>query len=452
MHTGVTPPAPLNTDITKGSRIAIVDGSAGLRLLLAAFIKSRMPDADIEEIDPFSQTMYGAGITAGQQGSVVVLGGLGTQKEVFDALRRMRSKLACPPIIILVSAELVTDSSIFIEAGAYAVLRKNALSFTRLHTHLLRALARACTEHQVAEQTPDYSEILVPAYGKFSFVYEGERQVLEIDGYRYLSHLSSGQLAQVFFAEHIASGERAVIKVQTNAPIQQLAALATICKRALAINANHNHHFVGVHDSGIAGQFAYVVLEFLSNGDLRQHTKSELTVIEKIACTVQLLDALSSLHQCGYVHADLKPESVFFRPDGTAVLIDFNISTPFGEAVSASLTGDVLGTPNYMSPEQGAGLTVQASADIYSVGIVLFEMLTSNCPFAADTPVQTIYRHLHDEIPLLPLPLRYLQPTIDQMLAKNPLERYQTAEAAKLALLPYIDVPVATMSAIKPIK
>jgi hypothetical protein len=429
LQTGNAPTAP---------HISIVDGSAGLRLLLAAFIKTRIKEAVIEEIDPFSQTMRGAGITVSGEGSVIVLGGLGTPLEVFNSLKRMHSRVLCPPIIILVSPDLLADEAAFIKAGAFAVLRKDTLSFSRLESTLRHALA--ASHHHVAEA----EKIIPPLYGKFSFVYDGERQVLEIDGYRYLSHLASGKLAQVFLAKDTHTSTHAVIKVQTNAPIQNLPALQAICKRGLAINAHHNPHFVGVFDSGIAGAFPYVVLEFLAEGDLRCRMKMPMTIVDKIQHMVALLDALTSLHSTGYAHADLKPESIFFRANNKMVLIDFNISTVFGQSVNASATGDVLGTPAYMSPEQGAGLAVNATTDIYAAGIVFVELLTGKVPFASDTPAQTIFRHLHDEIPLLPLPLRYLQPVIDDMLAKNPEERFADAAMAKAALLPFLDIPVAS--------
>jgi Protein kinase domain len=427
-------------NLTTSPHISIVDGSAGLRLLLAAFIKTRIHDAVIELIDPFSQTMRGAGITVSGQGSAVILGGLGTTSEVFDSLKRMHSRVMCPPIIILVSADLLAEEVAFIQAGAFAVLRKDTLSFTRLESALLIALS--ASHYQVAEA----KKFVPPDYGKFSFIYEGQRQVLEIDGYRYLSNLASGQLAQVFFAEDAHTGGRAVIKVQTNAPIQNAAALQIILTRGLAINAHYNHNIVSVLDSGLTGSFPYVVLEFLADGDLRQRMQHSMSVVEKITLMVALLDALTSLHRTGYAHADLKPESIFFRKDGSIVLIDFNISVPFGTAVNASATGDVLGTPTYLSPEQGAGLAVDAATDIYAAGIVFVELLVGKLPFAGDTPAQTIYRHLHDEIPLLPLPVRHLQSVVDKMLAKNPLERFADAQSTRAALLPYLDIPTQRTS------
>jgi DNA-binding NarL/FixJ family response regulator len=419
-------------------RITVIDGSQGLRLLLRAFISSRWSNADVVEIDPFSQTMHGiagaVSMSAGtvlsnppletNKASVIILGGVGTLIEARSALNRLTSQRGCPPIIVLVAADLFAHRDELIANGAFNILRKDAISFGRMADSITAALNGEAVPVEKTTRT----------YGQFSFVQDGNRHILDIDGYRYLSNLSSGVRSQVFFAEHIDSGRRAVIKVQTSSPLQNVEMLNVICERALAINLSATPHLVKSIDTGLTGVFPYIAIEYLPHGDLRQHTKAPLDVSTKLSIVVRLLDALGAMHRTGYVHADLKPESIFFRADGSVVLIDFNISTKFGHAVSASETGDVFGTPTYMSAEQGAGTAVNAASDLYSVGVILFELLAGIPPFSGATPAQTIFRHIHDEIPLLPLKLRQFQPIVDIMLAKHPAERYQSAEEAKMAL------------------
>jgi serine/threonine-protein kinase PpkA len=135
---------------------------------------------------------------------------------------------------------------------------------------------------------------------------------------------------------------------------------------------------------------------------------------------------------------DLKPENIFFREDGELVLIDFNISTKFGGIARHRITRDVLGSPFYLSPEQGQGLPADGRSDLYSAGIILFEMLTGERPFTGDHAAQLIYKHIHEEIPLLPKRIRDLQTVIDHLLAKNPDERFGSAAALAIALRPFI--------------
>ncbi len=414
----------------RDARIALIDGSAGVRMLLATLVKSGYPNAVIKDIDPYAQTMRGAAFNVDTDGDVIILGGLGTLTEATDALTRLRTRTDCAPIIVLCESELSRQPKPLLAAGAFAVLRKDALSAARLHVAIDHALS-ACTAPDPATH----------AYGEFTFVQNGGTAVVEIDGFKCESGFSSGEHAQVFFAEQIATGKRVIIKILTAFQIHNLAAMRAVCARRRWLDHAHTPHMVSRLDTGIAGAFSYVVLEFLACGDLRQRMKTQLESSAILAVMAGLLDALANLHAGGLAHADLKPECIFFRETGTVVLIDFDIATPFGQAVVAvGGTGKptALGTPNYSSPEQGAGLPVDATTDIYAAGIIFFEMLTGAVPFTGDSPAQIVFHHMHDEIPLLPLPLRHLQPLIDNMLAKNPAERYPSALAARRALQPFL--------------
>jgi serine/threonine protein kinase len=144
---------------------------------------------------------------------------------------------------------------------------------------------------------------------------------------------------------------------------------------------------------------------------------------------------------------DIKPENIFFRTDGSLALIDFNISTGFGRVARNRLTGDVLGSPSYMSPEQGRGAPVDGRSDLYSAGVILHEMLTGNRPFCGENSAQVIFRHLHDEIPLLPKRIRDLQPLMDRLLAKEPDERFASADALVVALQSFNPPPPGGVAA-----
>ena len=136
-----------NTNIVparvSAARLSVIDGSAGLRVLLTTLITSAYPNAIIEDIDPYSQTMRGAGFLFGTHGDVIILSGLGTQIEALDALKRLRDREHCSPIVLLVSNDLIALRAELIAAGAFDVLRKNALSSARLFDAIDRALAQS---------------------------------------------------------------------------------------------------------------------------------------------------------------------------------------------------------------------------------------------------------------------------------------------------------------------
>lgn len=431
-------------------RISIIDGSAGLRLLLASIIKTRYPDASLEVIDPFSQTMRGASFLFGTRGDVIIMGGLGTRKDTLDAIARLAGREDCAPIIMLGANELTRLPDEFIAAGAFDVLRKDALSSTRLYRSIARAVAAvggtgtdSMSIAGAVDAMPRQPDIAA-GFGEFVFVWQGNRTAVEIDGYRFLSCLASGPHAEVFFAEHIDRHEQVVMKMFTDAPLSNIGAVSAICTRQQLLGGCQSPHIVRTIDTGVTSGFLYVVMEYLVQGDLRRRMKNDLDSVASLTIMAGILDALIAFHALGLVHADLKPESVFFRPDNSVVLIDFDIATPAGQSVDgsrAAKSGKALGTPVYVSPEQGAGMPIETTADIYSAGIILTELFTGDVPFSGDTAAQVIFRHIHDEIPLLPLRIRHLQPLIDQMLAKQPADRFQSAAAAKRALQTFLPVP-----------
>jgi serine/threonine protein kinase len=134
------------------------------------------------------------------------------------------------------------------------------------------------------------------------------------------------------------------------------------------------------------------------------------------------------------LHRDLKPGNVMLREDGSPALIDFGMSKDTALAQEVTDTGLIFGTPHYMSPEQGHGEPIDARSDLYSLGVIVFEMLARAKPFAAENPMAIIYKHRKEPVPRLPERFGALQPIIERFLAKDPQDRYQNATEAKLAL------------------
>jgi serine/threonine protein kinase len=444
---------PLQATVA-AERVTVIDGSAGLRLAITALVNEHFPNAAIEDIDPFSQTLRGSGFSFGASGSAIVLGGVGTEAEAHDVLKRLRSRTNCAPIIMLVAESLMRHRDVFLSQGAFDVLRKDAVSGRRLKNSLARAFALAqntniddTSASASSSTTTTTSTSTPPVYGKFLFIDDGERVGVDVDGYRPISILSNGQMAQVYLAESIETGTQAVVKILTAAPMRNILELSHLIAIACRLRPLRGKSVVREFDSGIAANFPYIVMEFLAKGDLRRRMKQPIDSIAAVHVMNGILTALADLHGAEVCHADLKPESVFFRERGEVVLVDFNISTLCGEPVRNSplravesaanvngAPGGVLGTPTYMSPEQGAGGEVSAASDLYSAGVIFFEMLTGEPPFTGDTAAQTIFRHLHDEVPLLPLTVRHYQPIIDQLLAKSIGERFRSANDVIRAL------------------
>jgi serine/threonine-protein kinase PpkA len=171
-----------------------------------------------------------------------------------------------------------------------------------------------------------------------------------------------------------------------------------------------------------------------AGGDLNVRLERGIRVDELIRVVKEIGRALDYAHNRGYVHRDIKPENILFREDGSAVLSDFGIARVVDDTPSVSGNGTVMGTPQYMSPEQAAGRPLDGRSDIYSLGVVFYRMLTGDVPYKAETAVRVGVKHLQDPIPRLPSYLAVFQDVLDRALAKTPEQRFQTGAELAAAL------------------
>ena len=251
---------------------------------------------------------------------------------------------------------------------------------------------------------------------------------VDIPGYRIHSVLGYGGMSTVYLAEQESLGREVALKVMSEA----LAGDPTYTKRFLKearIIARLNHpHIITVYDYGVAHSLHYIAMEHVNGGDLFRRVKQGIQVREIFDVVIQTCRALNFAHSKGYIHRDIKPGNILFREDGTVVLSDFGLAKGLSDSTQVTAAGMTMGTPAYMSPEQAFGETVDARSDLYSMGCVLFFMLTGDKPFVAENPVALAMKHLRDPVPLLPEAYSWLQPVIDRFLAKNPDERFQSGD------------------------
>ena len=168
-------------------------------------------------------------------------------------------------------------------------------------------------------------------------------------------------------------------------------------------------------------------MEFFSRGDLKQRMELKLNPEIAFIYMTHICYGLDAIHGTGVIHRDLKPANVMFRGDDSLALADFGISKKLEGGRDITSIGQILGTPNYMSPEQGEGRTLDVRSDLYSAGVMLYELLTGAKPFVATSATAMIYQHISAEIPKLPTQVRRYQPIIDKAMAKDPDHRYQSA-------------------------
>jgi serine/threonine-protein kinase len=251
-------------------------------------------------------------------------------------------------------------------------------------------------------------------------------------------------MARVYRAYHPQLDRYAAVKVLRSDLVEDEAFPARFRREAQAVAALRHPNIVQVFDYDVTDDVSYMALELLEGDSLKRRLHDHrirgesLPLGEVVRILLDVLNGLAHAHSEGMTHRDIKPGNILLTKRGRAVIADFGIAQMVG-GPSQTVPGAMLGTMNYMAPEQGLEGQSDARSDIYSVGVVLYEMLTQRTPFEADTPLAALMKHAHDP---LPLP-RQIDPSIPEpfervvlkALAKDPEDRYQSAEAMGSALL-----------------
>ena len=256
-----------------------------------------------------------------------------------------------------------------------------------------------------------------------------DSNAIQINGYQIIDTLGHGGMATVYLAIQESFERKVAIKVMA----EQLSADPTFRDRFLQeakiVSRLIHPNIVTVYDVGVINNHHYLSMEYIEGVDLKEKLHS-ISLFHLIKVIKEVALALDYAGRKGYVHRDIKPENVMVNnEDGRAVLMDFGIAKAFDSISEMTQTGTAIGTPYYMSPEQAKGKEVDWRSDIYSLGIVFFQVLTGQLPYQGDSAVAVGIMHLTDPIPKLPEYLQAVfQPIIDKLMAKSPDERYQNGE------------------------
>ena len=257
---------------------------------------------------------------------------------------------------------------------------------------------------------------------------------MEIPGFQIEKEIGRGGMARVYLAVQNKLGRKVALKVVSSDYANDVAFRKRFIRES-RINAQLSHpNIVQVYDVGSHESLLYLVLEHIAGGDLNQHLERGMHVSDLVEVVRDIGRALDYAHEKGFIHRDIKPENILFRPDGSAVLTDFGIARVIEGEPALTIVGRVVGTPQYMSPEQAAGRELDGRSDLYSLGVVFYRLLTGEVPYKADSAVAIGIKHLQEPIPKVPSYLSAFQGVIDRALAKKPEHRYQTGAELVVAL------------------
>ncbi|MDQ3751029.1 MAG: protein kinase, partial [Acidobacteriota bacterium] len=268
---------------------------------------------------------------------------------------------------------------------------------------------------------------------------------INLSHYRIISKLGEGGMGEVYLAEDTRLERKVALKILPEDFASDTERMRRFVQEAKSASALNHPNIITIYEIGETDNPHFIATEYIEGETLHNRLKSEpLNLKSVLDIAIQVASALEAAHRAGIVHRDIKPENVMVRPDGLVKILDFGIAkltekkneSIDAEAATAvqagTMPGMIIGTANYMSPEQARGKTVDARTDIFSFGIVLYEMLSGKLPFEGESAMDTIGAILHKEpvslsqiSPDLP---RELQRIIEKCLRKDRDERYQTAK------------------------
>ncbi|MBX3703460.1 MAG: protein kinase [Steroidobacteraceae bacterium] len=397
-------------------RVLIIDDQNDFRRLLAHHVATGFDEPTIAEYDPSARGRLPADFS-GSAYDAVLLGDTPGEEAGLDWLRDLSRRNAFPPIIYLLSDPGVDAEEQAFAAGAHGCLSARKIDHAGLVAALRSAQARRGQPSRPAPRTEEQSR--ANRFGDAS-----------IRGYRFASQIAENPVSSVYLAQSEQTGEKVVLKV-LHQPPDSGSGERTFDRflREYQIAAGLSHPNVAqVHGFGAADDHAYIAMEYFPKGDLRARIRAGIEPAQALAYLRQMAEALVVLHGAGVLHRDLKPGNVMVRDEASVALIDYGLSKQLSLEASLNAGGEIFGTPYYMSPEQGHGRDTDARSDIYSLGIIFYEMLMRRKPYVAGTPMQVIYKHAHAPLPELPAHLKRFEGLLYNCIAKDPKRRYASAE------------------------
>jgi hypothetical protein len=324
-----------------------------------------------------------------------------------------------PPILYLARGDDPALAQRAVRRGAVDCFTRERIDHRRLADVLRKAVAQRRQQLALLRTGPEAER-------------SSQFGPVTIRGHRFVRELAIGGTSSVYLAESERAGEMVVLKVLRDSPSQgdEHTQFTRFLQEYELISKVRHPNVVRIFDLGIADDHAYLAMEYFARGDLRSPIARGLDGSEALRYLAQMAAALQVVHAVGVLHRDLKPGNIMLRADGTLALIDFGLAKHVRmDAPEITATGQIFGTPYYMSPEQGHGSALDERSDLYSLGVIFYEMLMQQKPYLAQTPMAVIYMHANAPIPLLPEELRKYQQLLNKLLAKDPVHRLASASA-----------------------
>jgi TPR repeat protein/serine/threonine protein kinase len=262
-----------------------------------------------------------------------------------------------------------------------------------------------------------------------------QKEFPQIPGYKIEKILGKGGMGIVYLAEQTALARKVALKV-TLAALAELDASFTkrFVQEARATAALKHPNIITVFDAGVYENTSYMAMEYLPTGTLVDLEDKKLSHEEICKLFIGISRGLGAAHEAGFIHRDIKPDNILIDSNGCPMVTDFGIVKALDTKTALTRTGGTIGTPQYMSPEQIKAEDLDGRSDLYSLGIMMFNLLEGHVPFSDETPSAVYIKHVTTKPPLLSKKNSAFQPIISCLLRKDPIKRYKDADELVLAL------------------
>jgi DNA-binding NarL/FixJ family response regulator len=369
---------------------------------LARFVQERAPDAVIMQIDFSNEALASMGLS-----------------HLTQMLR------AQPSVHCIILAEHGSELAAVraLKCGA-----KDYLPLARVTRDLLlKAVTEACARQGSAALAS--GALLNPAEDAPS---------IKVPGYSIVKEIATSNFSSVFLARSERLRRNVVLKVMSRGTTQREIDDGERFQREYEIISSIQHRAIAeIYDFGELPNHQYLAMEYIPCGDLRDRLRNPMSIDDSLYYLRSIAEALRVIHVFGILHRDLKPANVMLREDNSPVLIDFGLARRSVEVGTTSV-GQVLGSPYYISPEQSQGLKVDARTDLYSLGVMFFEMLTGHRPYIGKSAMEIMEQHAASSVPRLPSHVALQQALVDRLMAKELSHRYASADELLADLGPVV--------------
>ena len=390
-----------------------------LRLILQKHLA-----ADLVEY-PFDEGVPSRGFDWSAYDLLLLDYNLGGAEDGIEWLRNISKHENLPPVIMLTGEgdEYIAVNAI--KLGAVDYLNKNDITPERM----VKAIKSACATAGKSRYSRENRTL--PA----ASVHEKQLSTRSGDitglvdigtGYKFVNKIAEGGMSRVYLAERLEDKRTVVLKVLDLNDYTDEILVTRFVQEAEMLSALNSPFVATVYDYGLTNDYAFIALEFFSRGDLKQRMDKPIKPEIALTYITHIAYGLDAIHSVGIVHRDLKPANIMFRGDDSLAIADFGIARRLDAAFGITKSGEILGSPHYMSPQQADGKEIDARADIYSAGVMLFELLTNKKPYTGTNAAEIIYKHKYADIPELPDTLSEYQELINRTMAKQIINRYDS--------------------------